>query len=333
MYPDFIGIGAQKSGTTWLYHNLRVHPQLYVPRKEVHYFDKKIHEKFNLRVRIFGKSPEDQRWRRQFRHLITAHLVKKPSPANLLRDLRYYLMPPGDEWYASIFKPKKGEVAGEITPAYSIIGREMVARVHELMPEAKIIFLIRNPIERDWSQTVMNFDNVEKGSVRSIPEEELLRRFRNRGRILTDYLRTLENWGSYYPEEQIFIGFLEDIHFLPEDILRRVYGFLNVSPDFKPCMANERIHSRSVGEIPTGLATRLAETYHEEIECLHERFGGYASFWLFCTDRLMNDPPSEDYLPYPLWESSLWSEWLNEGDVSGAGQLWSGPLSSFRAVI
>ena len=39
-FPDFIGIGAQKSGTSWLFKNLRKHPQLYFPEtKEIHFFD------------------------------------------------------------------------------------------------------------------------------------------------------------------------------------------------------------------------------------------------------------------------------------------------------
>ena len=38
--PDFLCIGAQKSGTTWLYHNLKQHPQVWLPPvKELHYFD------------------------------------------------------------------------------------------------------------------------------------------------------------------------------------------------------------------------------------------------------------------------------------------------------
>ena len=39
--PGFLGIGAQRSGTTWLDHRLRSHPQIYLPtlRKEVHFFD------------------------------------------------------------------------------------------------------------------------------------------------------------------------------------------------------------------------------------------------------------------------------------------------------
>jgi hypothetical protein len=39
-FPEFLGIGAQKAGTTWLFENLRHHPDLFLPPvKEVHYFD------------------------------------------------------------------------------------------------------------------------------------------------------------------------------------------------------------------------------------------------------------------------------------------------------
>ena len=38
--PNFLCIGAQKSGTTWLYYNLKEHPQIWLPLyKEIHYFD------------------------------------------------------------------------------------------------------------------------------------------------------------------------------------------------------------------------------------------------------------------------------------------------------
>jgi len=41
--PDFLGIGAQKAGTTWLAENLRRHPEVFLPeRKELHWFDNKI---------------------------------------------------------------------------------------------------------------------------------------------------------------------------------------------------------------------------------------------------------------------------------------------------
>ena len=43
--PDFIGIGAQKAGTTWLGHNLQLHPDVWMPRnRELHYFDDRIND-------------------------------------------------------------------------------------------------------------------------------------------------------------------------------------------------------------------------------------------------------------------------------------------------
>jgi len=52
--PDFLGIGAMKSGTTWLYENLRCHPDAYLPdRKELYYFS---HAFYDGRLRhYFGK--------------------------------------------------------------------------------------------------------------------------------------------------------------------------------------------------------------------------------------------------------------------------------------
>jgi hypothetical protein len=41
--PNFLGIGAQKAGTSWLYENLKLHPEIYLSdRKELHYFDKEL---------------------------------------------------------------------------------------------------------------------------------------------------------------------------------------------------------------------------------------------------------------------------------------------------
>jgi hypothetical protein len=58
--PDFIGIGAQRAGTSWLYNCLKEHPEIFMPRKEVHYFDKlhKTHD-IDWYLNIF-KGPDDK---------------------------------------------------------------------------------------------------------------------------------------------------------------------------------------------------------------------------------------------------------------------------------
>jgi hypothetical protein len=328
MFPDFIGIGAQKAGTTWLHRNLQAHPQIWMPRKEVHYFDRKIKDRSNVLTRLFGKREPDKQWRRQVKR-IPMQLLRDPSLEDLRWNFRYYMRSYDDDWYGSVFEPKKGKVAGEITPAYSVLDRERVAHVHGLMPDAKIIFFMRNPIERAWSHTVMSFDKKEKGSAKSVSEEQLFQKIaRDSTWKLSNYLRTFENWGSFYPGERIFVGFLEDVHFFPEQLLRGVYSFLDVDPSFEYRDVSRKIHSGQRDAIPTRFAVYLARAYHEQLKELSERFGGYASFWLHCAERLINDPPSEAQLPYPLWESPLWEEWEGSREITPQ----SGPLSSVRAT-
>jgi hypothetical protein len=71
---------------------------------------------------------------------------------------KYYAGAPGDGWYASLFKPGRWRMIGEITLAYSTFGPDVVCRVHRLAPDARIIFMMRYPMERVWSQAVMSFD-------------------------------------------------------------------------------------------------------------------------------------------------------------------------------
>ncbi len=335
MFPDFLIIGAQKAGTTWLHRNLLVHPQVWMPKeKELHYFDEKIWAKSSIKSKLRGNKPMDQRWRRQARRQLNRY-KKKFSLRDIAWDLRYFFMPPNDEWYASLFKQGRGKITGEATPDYSILDKEIIAHVHQLMPETKIIFLMRNPIERAWSQVLMG---LRGQSLEAVPDEEFYRHLDNkRSWLFTDYLRTLENWGSFYPEDQIFVGFLEDIHFYPNRLLERLYRFLGADPSAEYRVIKRKIHSRAVETMPTRIASHLADSYGGDIRRLSERFGGYASFWLYCAERLVEDPPAGESIPYPLWESSLWRDWLEAcGEAPPMGspeaEPQSGTLSSMRAT-
>lgn len=330
-YPDFLGIGAQKAGTTWLYRNLEAHPEIWMPpRKEIHYFDARNRQGRGLLYGLFGRSDEDRNWRGRIFGSVKAHALDKPSLENLLWDLRYHTGGLDDEWYASLFEPGKGKVAGDITPSYSVLDHDAVARVYDLMPEAKVIFLMRNPIERIWSQIVMSFDRTEQGSAGSIAKGRLIRRSERESlRKLTDYLQTLKTWNYFYPEDRIFVGFLEDVSLFPGELLERLYGFLEVDSSYRPPDLEKKVHTRSVGRIPVRIAARLAEDYRGEIADLSERLGGYTDFWLYCAGRLAEDPPPGVHVPYPFIESSLWPDWVNSaGEPRGAR---SGTLDRLQA--
>jgi hypothetical protein len=87
--------------------------------------------------------------------------------------------------------------------------------------------------------------------------------------------------------------------------------------------------------MPTDIAVHLARNFHEEMARLSERFGGYASFWLYCAERLIEDPPEDEVITYPLYESKMWEEWRSgAGDPSAASaaRIQSGPLASLQVA-
>ena len=80
--PDFIGIGAPRCGTTWVYRMFRLHPEIWIPWKEIHFFDSSdpaTHSGFHIQSRGF-------RFRQSWRSLLSRMVVGAvPGGAALAR--------------------------------------------------------------------------------------------------------------------------------------------------------------------------------------------------------------------------------------------------------
>lgn len=325
-FPDFLAIGAQKAGSSWLNRNLKVHPEIWTPKlKELHYFDQKIdlgHRR--LRDSLRTKTPVHQRWRKQFRQRVLSYR-RGPSLENLRWDLRFFFPRRLDDaWYASLFKSAGSKVKGETTPDYSALPHEKVAHVYEVMPDAKILFLMRHPIERAWSQAIMFAKRSGTSRDRLVPHIAT-----DHVRARSDYMRTIETWSSVYPGDQIFVGFVEDIHFHPEEMLRGVYSFLGVSEESVAPHARQRVNEGAVRTIPHEAVVRLAELYGDQIERLDDAFGGWAAWWRYARDRLVEGDGNGD-VAYPFYVTELWSDWLRTTGTSDIPALQSGRLSTLR---
>ncbi len=120
------------------------------PIKELHYFDHRVTDPPTLvgalRSRLFGKRYSDGQWRR-----IATKRLKQQRQSFSLRelswDLNYFLWPPSAE-HSSLFGPSPEQIAGETTPSYALLDEKQVAHVGILTPNAKVLFMVRNPIER-----------------------------------------------------------------------------------------------------------------------------------------------------------------------------------------
>ena len=283
--PRFLGIGAQKAATTWLDRCLRSHPSLWLPPiKELHYFDDPV-----AGMPVLGRGGAGRRLRRELTPRLRADL-RFLDRGGLRWDARYFFGRRDDEWYLSLFPGDPASVAGEITPDYSILDAAAVARVHRLMPEVKLVFLMRDPIDRSWSQIRMD---VARGGRRAgeLPAHELVELARSeRVARRSDYERTLRTWEAHYADESFFIAFLEDIRARPEEVLADLFGFLGVDPtaEVGPALARRRVHARA-GEdpIPPALEVELARLHVDGLRALEARYGGHVREWLDRAERLL----------------------------------------------
>lgn len=179
--PDFIGVGAQRSGTSWLYNCLIEHPNIFMPQKEVHYFDK---------------------------HCETKSI----------------------HWYDELFHQEGDKkVTGEFTPDY-MFHQQTISEIHNHYPDAKLIIILRNPIERSYSAY-----NLFKshGRFKDMNFEEAL----TAEPFLLEqslYSEQIKNIYKYFKKEQVFIGFYEDISNQPLKLYQSVCDFLNVENNILP---------------------------------------------------------------------------------------------------
>jgi hypothetical protein len=286
--PDFLGIGAQKAGTSWLAGMLRRHPRIWVaPVKEVHYFDRSCEypSPSHLAIarplpRLLGRSPASQASRRVLlRRLLS--MARRPGWQHLCWECRYLFGTYSDDWYMSLFGGNPGKVCGEMTPAYSILEPADVARVKELLPKVKIIYILRNPADRMWSHIRCNCaDHKELNALSA----ERIRDLANSPAyaLRSDYVRTLGIWRQYFPEEQFFVGFYDEIQDNTIAFLTRLLEFLGVEVPGDEWFrkAGKRVHVSPSRAMPPEIRQLLAERYAPEVEALAKMTGGHAVKWL-----------------------------------------------------
>ena len=153
---NFIGIGATKAGTTWLFDRLRDLNQFRLtPIKELHFFDRNKQyymspmtvEITKLKDRVFF----DWRWYKRFAKDIGRTIFQYPSFYDLKWVLKWHTLNYSDSAYAAMFPETDTKISGEITPAYSFLKSQDISRMFAINNDLKIIFLLRDPIERAWS--------------------------------------------------------------------------------------------------------------------------------------------------------------------------------------
>jgi hypothetical protein len=209
--PNFFIVGAQKAGTTSLYHYLDQHPEVYMsPIKEPFFFDHAMDPEGGVVGREFGGHRQPPRF----------------------ADI-------GE--YRALFEGVENEKAiGEATPLY-IYAPGTPERIERHVPGAKSIALLRHPADRAYSaflhavrigvEPLTDFAQALRAEPRRVRDGwHYVFHYRSRGL----YYQQLKRHYEVFGRERLGVWLYEDMREDPAGVTREVFRFLEVDDAFTP---------------------------------------------------------------------------------------------------
>lgn len=278
--PDFLIIGAAKSGTSTLYAWLDGHPGVFMsPIKETNYF---------------AWSPEDRCT------TVWGESVKVGFPVQRAED------------YAALFATAPGTATlGEASPVY-LESAAAPKRIRETVPDVKLVAVLRQPADRAYSgywMAVRHGDETRDPAEALGPDEYRVRAgFYHQ--LLTRYFET-------FGRERIHVALFDDLKSRPRELFGELCRFLSIDDGFEPDVGDKRnvggtprarwlyrlattgpvlaasrllpdglrrrLRSemvRPVPRMPSELRQRLTDLYRDDILRLQDLIGRDLSVWL-----------------------------------------------------
>jgi len=211
--PNFIIIGAQKAGTTWLWEMLDQHPGTSLPeKKEIHFFGSSEIYKKGLGWYLD-----------HFKNLDSTKVVGEASTSYFYDNVPYFYN-----------NSRKIEFDTALPTVPELILEEL--------PDVKIIIMLRDPVTR----AISSYKHyMRKGNLSPIPGLKRTATEHPKLRILEFgyYPKYLEVWKRIIPNDQLkVIVFEEDVVKKSIETLNDVFAFLGVDSQFKPEHPDKPVH-------------------------------------------------------------------------------------------
>lgn len=305
--PDFVCIGPTKTGTTWLFDNLSMHPEVWLPPvKECRYFwgvDKKPVEGAsplsNLKLRLIGYYYWD--WRRKYvrRQLrLYRKLPYKLTAGHVWWDIKYLWARHTPEWYASLFHPEK--CSGDIDGTYARYTDEHIQRLKDHVPRVKILMFFRDPVDRLWSVLRMRFIHMWKKDIETLSHDTICAEVDTVLKQYPDYLTLVRRWSEYFPAERMHYGYFETLQESPLEHFTDICHFLEISTNFSEELKRnlETIVFKGVKQtIPEEVQYYIAATTIDTTRQFYEYTQNPLVLgWLERAEGVMQSPPVQDRL-------------------------------------
>lgn len=260
--PDFVCIGAQKGGTTWLYENLSKHPEVWMPPvKEIHYFNRLC---VNKQLLGDWSVPHPNDLSRYYHSLIKLKF----------KDLRwmsnYYEYSMASERYLELFSEKyTGKyISGDVTPAYSTLEENGVSFASKVLDKnVPIFFIMRNPIYRTWSVLKMLL-RYRKINVEDVSNDEIMSMLQQPKILLgSEYTKIITLWKKHFANFHILT--FDELCESPRELLTKVSNIIDVSDKWDEDTINKRVWADDKKTpMPASILKLLTEQYTAEIQAL-----------------------------------------------------------------
>ena len=252
-FPDFFIVGPQRTGTSWLYVQLRFHPEILLSRpKEIFFFS-------SLKSRDPKRFVTDNLdwYLRFFRD--PAWLWAAKTSVCLYRHRRFY-------------RPR---VLGESTASYAALAPDVIDDVVRLNPAIKVILMLRDPVARAWSDAKYYFERRRK-PISAVPTAEVKAFFTDEYQLkCSRYSQNYDNWSSRLLPGHLLLARFDDIALRPERMLMDIMGFLGVGddPSYVHPSVRRPVNTTSSSRISDDYRNFLEDLFSDELARLRDRFG------------------------------------------------------------
>lgn len=272
------GIGAAKSGTTWLYQVLRRHPECVLPPvKEIHYFDG-LETPRNLHI-VDYLIKVRSKLRDQMRDA-EGEAGAREVEDNVRRVDRWLALvasqSPDDSRYVELLMENttaQTRIVADLTPAYALLSEASFARMAALNGgKTRFLMILRDPLDRLWS-------NLAATIGRQAGRESLIAsaaQLEGAQAARSDYKTTLDRLERCVPAEKRLYLFFENL--FETETLERLATFLGLSSPLKG--VNKKVNASPEDIRPTAEErARLIRALRPQYQDALARFGSLPVHW------------------------------------------------------
>ncbi len=248
--PDFIGIGAQKSGTTYAFEALRYCPGVSFPAMPG--------------CRDFLSNAEAD----------GVVLNTLPKEIQFLDGPNKNLS--WDQYFDIFSDTPEGTVAGEISPAYMTAPLERIQELRERCPDVKLFAIFRNPIERDWSAIRMI-----AGRRNELDDDDALWQIANMRHVIDmgDYLAPLQRWLSVFPRSSFVFHTLAGLETDPKAVVGSLLDHIGLDQSHLGNMPANKVFTGPSKECPPKILELLRERHKHSFDGFAKLTGLDISDW------------------------------------------------------